>query len=240
MTQLSETRGGGWSGGAGLIGVGLYTAAQAARLTGIPARRISRWLRGHASSGGSDRRWSAPIWQPDLPEAEGTLGLSFLDLVELRFVVRCLDAGMSLRAMRSAMARAREVFGRNHPFATRRLDTDGRTIFVEVANALDQRRILDLLKSQSAFRRFVSPSFRDIEFGPEAALRWWPLSRERSIVVDPMRAFGQPIVVATGVPTATLAAAVKAEGSVEAAARWFETDVAAVRDAVAFERRLAA
>jgi uncharacterized protein (DUF433 family)/DNA-binding transcriptional MerR regulator len=223
-----------------LLRSGVYTASEAARLTGVPAQRVRRWLRGY-TFGPTDRRGaSAPLWALDVPQAEGTTGLSFLDLVELRLVDRCLDAGVSLRTIRIALAAAQKVFGVRHPFATRRFQTDGRTIFIDVADAAGERQALDLMKSQYAFRRLVAPSFKDIEFGTEAAVRWWPLSQRRSVVLDPLRAFGQPIIADSGVPTAVLASAVLAEGSVQVVARWFETSVATVHDAVAFERKLAA
>lgn len=72
------------------------------------------------------------------------------------------------------------------------------------------------------------------------AARWWPLSRRSEVVIDPERSFGQPVLSATGVPTRALAEAVAAEGSVGKVAKLYQVPVPSVRQAVEFERRLAA
>ena len=59
-------------------------------------------------------------------------------------------------------------------------------------------------------------------------------------MLDPRQRFGSPIVAEHGVPTATLALAVRAEGSETATARYYEVPVKAVRRAIEFEHGLAA
>jgi uncharacterized protein (DUF433 family) len=68
--------------------------------------------------------------------------------------------------------------------------------------------------------------------------RWWPLGHRRMVVVDPQRAFGAPIVVNSGIPTATLALAAGREGSPREVTRWYPVTEREVRDAIAFERSL--
>jgi uncharacterized protein (DUF433 family) len=63
---------------------------------------------------------------------------------------------------------------------------------------------------------------------------------KRSVVLDPNRQFGQPIVTQFGVATEVLYLAVKSGDSEEAVAEWFEVDRQAIRDAIEFEERLAA
>ena len=58
-------------------------------------------------------------------------------------------------------------------------------------------------------------------------------------MIDPARAFGRPLAEG-GVSTEVLANAATVEGSIGKAARAYEVAPAAVRDAVEFERKLAA
>ena len=74
----------------------------------------------------------------------------------------------------------------------------------------------------------------------DIVVRWRPFQGRDSIVIDPRRAFGQPIAAISGVPTVALAEAVTAEGSTERVARLYEVPVAVVRDAVRFEASLQA
>ncbi len=60
------------------------------------------------------------------------------------------------------------------------------------------------------------------------------------VVLDPQRAFGQPIVTKEGVPTTTLAEAIAVEGTVDRVARIYDVGPDSVRDAIRFEKTLAA
>jgi uncharacterized protein (DUF433 family) len=227
---------------ASLIGVGIYGVAEAGRLTHVSPGRIARWLRGYVHRVGEAERVSLAVWSPQLPILDGSLALGFLDLMEVRFVDAFRRAGVPWRTIRIAAERARELIGRSHPFSTKGFKTDGRNIFAEIVRQTAERELLDLVKSQYAFARVISPSlYAGLEFNElNEASRWWPLGHERAVVIDPDYAFGQPVVAGTGIPTAAVAAIRNAENSDRATAAWFGIEVRKVRDALAFENSLAA
>ena len=54
--------------------------------------------------------------------------------------------------------------------------------------------------------------------------------------MDPAKAFGEPVLVASGIPTRTLATQVVVAGdSVAEVASWFDVSAEAVQTAIAFE-----
>jgi hypothetical protein len=55
------------------FGVGLYTATEASRLTGIAPARLRRWLRGYTYRAGEPV--TEPVWQRQVPDVNSTLGL---------------------------------------------------------------------------------------------------------------------------------------------------------------------
>ncbi len=69
-----------------LTGIGLYTFQEATRLTGIKSGELRRWLHGYETKKGIP-----PLWHSELTDAELD-GLSFHDLLEVRFVVHPADA----------------------------------------------------------------------------------------------------------------------------------------------------
>jgi len=227
-----------------LLGVGVYTVPEAARLTGVSAPRIRRWLTGYTFKSRSATRSSAPVWGRQIGSSKDELVLSFRDLLEVRFVDAFRRHGVSWKTIRLAAERAAEIVEDSHPFSTKRFKTDGRSIFADIAQETREESLLDLAKSQYELKSIVDPFlFAGLEFSElhGVPVRWWPLGRDRRVVLDPERSFGQPIVTPESVPTAILAQAVKAEdGSLEAVARWYLVDSKAVKDAVEFENRLAA
>lgn len=159
--------------------------------------------------------------------------------MELRFVASFREAGLSLQAIRLALQRAREIVGHDHPFATERFRTDGKNMFLELADEAGDPTLIDLRRNQYAIHRMLKPSFRDIEFEDGLAARWWPLGHRKRVVVDPTRSFGTPIDDGSGVPMDALSGALDALGSVREVAKWFEVDSRAVKAAREFVRSFA-
>lgn len=225
-----------------LLGIGVYTVPEAARLTGIAAPTIRRWVTGYSYTRKGASRSSPPVWQGQIAPVDHSVALSFRDLLEVRFVQYFREHGVSWKVIRRAAECASEIVQDSHPFSTKRFKTDGRSIFAEIVQETGEESLLDLAKRQYGFKSFVEPFlFEGLEFSDLgiAPVRWWPLGRSRRVMIDPQRLFGQPICVPESVPTAVLANAFKAEGSVDAVARWFMVHPKSVSDAVEFEQKLA-
>ena len=226
-----------------LTGIGLYTFHEASRLTRIPLRDLRRWLDGYSYR---DRKHHesiaiAPLWKTEFSD-EQVDGISFHDLLEVRFVHAFRHHGVSLQTIRVASQRARELFATDYPFTSRQFRTDGRTIFASAMEETGETELLDLVKRQYAFRRIIEPSlYRGIEFNQDqVATRWYPSPRSKAIVLDPEVAFGKPIVTDGGVRTSILYEAFAAEGDKDFVAKLYEVPASAVDAAVAFEESLVA
>lgn len=220
----------------------MYTVPEASHLTGVARPRIRRWLTGYTFRSGEVAHRSAPVWQRQIPTAGQELVLSFRDLLEVRFVDAFRRHGVGWKAIRLAAEHAAVIVQDHHPFSTKQFKTDGRSIFATIVQETGEESLLDLVRSQYEFKSIVEPFlFEGLEFSEidGAPVRWWPLGRERRVVIDPDRQFGRPIVTPESVPTAVLAQAFKAEqGSTDAVARWYLVDPKAVNDAVEFETQL--
>jgi len=225
----------------GLVGVGIYTIPEAARLARVPAPSIRRWLYGyHYGYKGHTVEQPAVVATND--NLRSLRVVTFRDLIEVQFVHAFREEGVSWKTIRIAASKARRITRNDHPFASREFVTDGSTIFAEIVQETGNRELLDLKSDQMAFRRVFLPSLRlKMELGKGGVERLWPLGKHRPIVIDPRRQFGQPISRDEGVPTSVLASAYASmRRSVDSVARWYDVSRAAVRAAVDFEQRLAA
>lgn len=221
-----------------LLGVGLYSLPEASSYTGIPADQINRWVFGYRAGGKSH----ASLWQPALGELEEKT-LSFHDLLEIRFVHAFRQYGVSLQSIRAAAGHAREWFDQPYPFTCRRFQTDGQSIFATVMEETGDETLIDLVKRQYAFRQVISASlYAGIDYDSDGeALRWYPLTRSKAVVLDPARHFGKPILAKSGVDTETIAAAYQAEDqNIRRVALIYDLTPAEVEAAIRFERKDAA
>ena len=223
------------------LGIGYYRVPEAARLLKTPARNVNRWLGGYTYKDSLGQAVEmGPLWRPQLPKLGDVIELGFRDLIELRFVLAFQKQNLGLNIIRNCLEAARALIGDDRPFSTQRFQTDSKTIFLESLRDSGASELVDLRNRQMVFKQVVEQTFRDLDIEDGAVSQWRPFSGKASIVIDPTRAFGQPIAAAFGVPTITLVQAVQAEKSVERVARLFEMPPSVVRDAVNFERTLKA
>jgi len=163
--------------------------------------------------------------------------------MEIRFVDAFLEAGLSLKKIRRAAQLATELVGTDHPFSTRKFHTDGKRVFAEIENEDPSGKALyDLEGRQFGIYDVILPSLIEgVEFGEDGqAISWQPNPSTPLVIIDPRRQFGQPIIRDAGLQTAVLADAVRAEGSVDAVASYYEVQPEAVKQAVKFEFKKAA
>lgn len=225
------------------IGRGAYTLREAQRLTGVPVRRIRRWTTGYQYSKTGVRRQSPRVIETDLPEIFGAAAIDFADLLEVRFLNAFLEYGVSWRTIRIASGRAKELLDTDHPFSHRSFSTDGHTILTRIARSGSEPFLLDIISDQYELDRIVGSFLRsEIDFGDtNQPQRWYPLGNSRkSIVIDPARAFGQPILSRAGIPTATIARAAQSEGDASVVAQIYRLELSDVADALEYERSLVA
>lgn len=222
-----------------LLGSGIYTVPEASRLTRVSAARIRRWLKGYDFKSKRARHHSNPVWSGQFGAMDDKLAVGFKDLMEIRFVRAFLEKGVNWKTMRDAHVAAKAKLGTDHPFCDHRFATEGRAILLHEAQASGDMRLTNITNDQSEFTQIVTPFLKELDF-TDGVTRWWPLGRERQVVVDPVRNLGQPTVNSSGVPTQVLARSVRTNGSIELVARWFEVAPEEVRDAVEFEQMLAA
>ena len=141
-----------------------------------------------------------------LEPLEGKIAIGFYDLMEIRYVAAFLEAGVNWRTMRLAHVAAKAGLQTDHPFCTHKFKTDGRHILLEEARHAQDVQLIDIATNQREFERIVAPFFKDLEFDG-GSTRWWPLGRDRSVVLDPVRNLGQPSAAESASPPVSWRAA---------------------------------
>lgn len=215
---------------------GFYSERDAVRLLQMESsRRVHGWLSGWTPKG------AEPIVLRDFAD---TTIVSFLDLMEIRFVEHFRQQGVPLQTLRRAAQKARADWGVTHPFALSKVKylTDRRAVFGQAAEEEGDKKTWNLVTNQyemwAAIEALVA---KGVEFDPTSNLarRWTPRNDCPNVIVDPRLAFGRPVI--GKVPTAALYRQWRAEsGNAERVANWFRISTADVNQAVEFEMLMAA
>jgi uncharacterized protein (DUF433 family) len=208
-----------------------YSFAEAATLTGIPASTIRSWVVGRSFPGRSGKRWSQKVAQ--LPRGERRF-LSFTNLVEVHVLAAMRrNHFLSLDAVRKAVRYVHEALEVEHPLATEQFKTNGVDLFVErLGKIINASR-----EGQLGMKEVLTSSLARIEYNDQGrAVRLFPSLRRadsaKSIVIDPRRAFGRPVLVGTAVPIADVRSRFDAGDSVDELARDFDVAAALIEDAL--------
>ena len=217
---------------------GFYSVPDAARLLGVGnAAKLRGWINGWPKSK------SGPIVDRDFKSAPT---VSFLDLMELRFIEYFRAQGVSMPTLRRAAEVARKEWNVNHPFALSNAHylTDRVKVIAQAANEVGDRHTWELASGQYLIWEMIEATIaKGVMFDPAShlAATWHPRPGDfPDVVLDPSRAFGRPIVESAGIPTEALFRQWKAEeGDVARVARWFGVADEQVQAAVAFELELA-
>jgi uncharacterized protein (DUF433 family) len=137
---------------------------------------------------------------------------------------------------------ASELLDTSHPFAIRKMFTDGKSIFAEIAQKENISSLLDLINRQYQFEEIIEPilyghiDFDNLDF----AEKWWPMGRDEGIVLDPSRNMGQPILSKYNIKTELIYELYKTNHSINEISDWYELDKNSIETAINFEDQLVA
>lgn len=112
-------------------------------------------------------------------------------------------AGVPLQRIRPAVEVLRETMGIEHALATKHLYTDGAEVLFDFAHERGDAELLDLTvlrTGQKQFSDLVKDDLKRVGYADDgwASMLQLPAYREATVVVDPKRAFGIPLLVHGG------------------------------------------
>lgn len=214
-----------------------YSAAEAAHYLYVPVATLRSWSFGRTYPTASGKRFFEPVIT--LPDAKLRL-LSFTNLVEAHVLSAVRRKGVSLPNVREAIDHLQSHYGIDHPLADVRFKTDGLSLFIEILGQL----VNVSMRGQTVIREIMEAHLERVEHDEQGlAARLFPftrvgsagLSQPRTVVIDPRIAFGRPVLVGTGIPTAVLADRYKAGESMQELAEDYECGRDLIEEAIRCE-----
>lgn len=202
-----------------LLGVGLYTPAEAAFYARVQTRLMIRWLYGG--------RAGDPVFTPQLDGSDRKL-VTFLDFVQA-LAVRDIRAkyDVPLQKIREGIERAKNEYGKPYPLAMKHTAyLYGRDLVIR----LGEDHLVQLTGRHAGnqmITRVVELYMRDLAFDEEQLAReYTPFTwNSNRITMNPHRRFGEPMVTSCGYTARALWEACIAEGGMDAAAEAYGVTV---------------
>ena len=181
------------------IGNGIYTVGEISRILRLPYPKVNAWLKRYWDGQLGEAYSRKYSWKVDDTKAVG-----FHTLVEFYVMMQFSEAGVRPKQVLKAHLELSSLYKTAFPFAKKEvlqgIQTDGKKIFLKTPEGtitLDGTRQLNL--------EFIEIFFRKLEFGAgQLANSFYPLGKDKSIVVDPKRQFGHPVIGGTNIYPETI------------------------------------
>ena len=197
---------------------------------GLKPQDVRRWTRGSGPT--------LPLWNAYFQELNDSSEISFLDLIEVRVVSSLRRNGISIQAIRFAIQYAQQQFNIDRPLATLRFKTDGKEILIDAIEEDGELTSLNPRRAgQKVFNKIVQQSLIDLEFENERPVRWKP-KNARSVVIDPERVFGSPILDEYGISTRVIYDEYLSYKNLNYLSNIYEVPKNILQNAINFERSL--
>src|SRR5579884_2836734 len=96
-----------------LLGKGVYSISEVARISKIDPRRIRRWVIGYDANG----KTFPPVMYSPVLKMDDTEILTFLQLIEVLYIKEFYEVGIHLPVIRKIGKNAAKEYKTNYPFA---------------------------------------------------------------------------------------------------------------------------
>lgn len=211
------------------IGTGIYTVSDIASILRLPYSKVNLWVNKYWDGELGQKFERQYSWTVDNSKA-----VSFHTLIEFYVLYQLAEAGVKTRQVLKAHIELSEYFNTQFPFAQgnilKNIRTDGKCVFFK-----DNGNILSLDGTKQFNLSFIEIFFKNLDFDDEyLASRFWPLGKSKSIVIDPKRQFGQPVVGKTNIYPETLFNLYKGGEPIDFIASMYEIEKQQVVDAIDF------
>lgn len=171
------------------LGLGIYTASEIAQILRVPYRKVYIWMNKYWD-GKLGKEYDANYsWK-----SNGSRAVSFHTFIEFYIMMRFSEAGVPPRNVLTAHSELSKIYKSAFPFALKEvlngMHSDGKQIFLRT-----KKGIIELNGTRQFNLEIIQMFFVNLDFDKDnLASRFWPLGKEKSILVDPNRRFGHPVI----------------------------------------------
>lgn len=212
------------------MGTGIYTVSEISRILRLPYFKVNRWLNKYWDGQLGkifDKRYSTDI--------DNTKAVSFYTLVEFYVVYQLLNSGVKINHIIRARIELTKKIKSDYPFAQKtiieNLRTDGNRVYFD----LGDHDILSLDGTKQLNISFIENFYVNLDFDHELmATKFWPLGKDKNIIVDPARQFGHPVIDKTNIYPETLFNLYKGGEEIKFIAYMYDINEKDVNDAVEY------
>jgi uncharacterized protein (DUF433 family) len=209
-----------------IIGGGIYTAADASRILKVNYTKTKYWFNYYAK-----HKFSSATHHNYHFKIKDSVVVNFLTLIEMVVFYTLKEKGIATKKITNAHTVMSEFLNSPHPFAMQDIYINGKSILF---GDNDQLLTADV-RLQSVLIQVLRPFISKIAFDEDRlARKFYPLGKKKSVVVNPLHQFGQPVIEGTNILTQTVFNLLSAGESKRSIAKLYDLSISQINDAIQF------
>ena len=210
------------------IGQGIYTAADASRILKVPYPKANYWFNHYAK-----QRFPSTTHHTYHFKIKDSVAVNFLTLIEMLVFYTLKEKGIRTSQIIKAHSIMSEFLKTPHPFAKEEIYINGKSLLF----GSDEPLLTADTRLQTVIIQVLKPFISKIKFNDEKmARKFYPLGKNKTIVVNPENQFGQPVIEGTNILTQTIYNLVIAGESKKSIAKLYNLNINQVNDALEFPK----
>lgn len=211
------------------LGQGIFTPVEVAKILNIEKGKIRYWVKNYLK----DRFKNQTNHTYTQSVGSNTEVLNFFGLIETFIFYQLKAKGISAKRIVSAHETISKALDTPYPFASQSLLVSGGNIFFEHKENL----ISADPKLQYSLKEIIVQFAEKIDFGSNGmAMQYFPLGKDRAVVVSPNHQFGAPTIKGTNISVEVIWDLFDAGDSKEFISSLYKIPLETVEDAIEFAR----
>lgn len=210
------------------IGEGVYTISDLAHILNQPPEKVRRWIITFFDDRFANQFVKKYSWKID-----GSRAVNFQTMIELLSMFNLSKQGVSTREIIKSHSFLQEKFKTAFPFADKqvmsKLKLNGKKLIAEIENSF-----VNTDGSYQLNFSFISFLLEKIDFEENLAVRYYPLGKDKSIVIDPKRRFGNPVIASKNIEAEIICSHYKAGDPISYLAAIYNLTETEIEDALVF------
>lgn len=216
------------------LGEGIYLVKDVAKILNLDYELCRRWILGYWDGALKDN-FSYVFGE------KGNKAINFYSLIEFCTFYKLREKGIGAATIRKLHEDLSVEFNTPYPFA------------IAYDYYIEKRKqkkyvIIDLIdgllkhdgKKKLYLKFYLADFLEKVEFGDNnVARRYFPLGKDKNVVVDPLHQFGQPIILGTNIKTQTIFSLHKGGETNENICILYDLPIEKVQDAISFHENAA-
>jgi len=210
------------------IGHGIYTAADASRILKIPYPKANYWFNYYAKQKLSNT--TDYIYHF---EVKNIIAVNFLTLIEMYVFYALKEKGVRTSKIIEAHTAMSDLLQTAYPFAKEDIYVNNKSLLF----GSDDQLITADKNLQIVIVQVLKTFISKVHFNDDrVAKKFYPLGKEKCVVVNPENQFGQPVIDGTNILAETIYNLSRGGDSHEYIAKLYDITANQVSDAIEFAK----